>query len=137
MGRRAHFKIAKRDQLKAEGIDTADGRKVISRSETYYVHCAPRKMALVAKLIRNKPVVEALEALQFTHRPSAVPYVERTLRSAIANAENLTPEPMALVVGEVLVEGAPMMKRIRPASMGRAVRIRKRLSHIKIKLTEK
>lgn len=132
MGRRAKDKIKYRSE---RGKETQDGREVVSRAHTRFIHCSARKVALVANLIRNKPVSVALETLKFTQRPSAVPFVERTLLSAIANAENLTPEPNALVVGEIRVEGAPMMKRIRPASMGRAVRVRKRLSHISILLT--
>lgn len=133
MGRR------ERDQ-KERRLDTVpvtqDGRRVVSKSVTRFIRCAPRKMAIVADMIRDKPVVEALEILQFTHRPSAIPYLERTLKSAIANAENLAPDPYELVVGEIRVECAPMLKRIRPASMGRAVRIRKRMSHLSILLTE-
>jgi len=101
-----------------------------------YAHVAPRKVAIVANEIRNKTVGEALDILRYLHRPSAVPTVERALRSAVANAENLTPAPYDLVVGEIRVEGAPMMKRIRPASMGRAFRVRKRLSHLHIKLVD-
>ena len=133
MGRRAQEKRAWRD---ANEPATQDGRRVVSKSITRYVHCAPRKMAIIADMIRDKPVVEALEILQFTHRPSAIPFVERTLKSAIANAQNIAPDPYELVVGEIRVETAPMLKRIRPASMGRAVRVRKRMSHISILLTE-
>ncbi len=115
---------------------TADGRPIVSRAHTRSVHVAPRKARLVVDLIRNKTVAEALEILAFTHRPSAVPYVLNTLRSAAANAENIHPEPGNLVVAEIRVDGAPMMKRIRPASMGRAVRIRKRMSHIYLALSE-
>ncbi|MBI5154972.1 50S ribosomal protein L22 [Candidatus Poribacteria bacterium] len=115
---------------------TADGRTVISRSITRYVRCSPRKVALVAELIRNKPVRVALETLRFTQRPSAVPAVERALKSARANAVDLVADPDDLIVAEVKVETAPMLKRIRPASMGRAVRVRKRLSHIRVALAE-
>ncbi len=132
MGRRAR---ERKQRHQAETPVTQDGREVVSRAVTRYVHCAPRKMALVVDQIRNRSVAEALQTLEFLHRPSAVPYVKATLKSAIANAEDTAPDPMELVVGEVRVEGAPMLKRIRPASMGRAVRVRKRLSHITIKLT--
>ncbi|MCB2155389.1 50S ribosomal protein L22 [bacterium] len=132
MGRREREQKKRRE---ATIPTTQDGRQVVSKSVTRFVRCAPRKMAIVADLIRDKPVVEALEILQFTHRPSAIPYIERTLKSAIANAENVAPDPYELVVGEIRVEGAPMLKRIRPASMGRAVRVRKRMSHLSILLT--
>lgn len=133
MGRNAQV----RRERKLESVETTQsGKEVISKCSMKYVHCAPRKIKLVADQLRNKTVGEALLTLQFLHRPSAVPYVQRCLASAVANAENLTPNPEELIVGEIRVEGAPMMKRIRPASMGRAVRIRKRLSHIHIKLIE-
>jgi len=133
MGLRAKEKTARRREA---ALQTADGRAVVSRVTTRYIHCAPRKVALLADLIRNKPVDVALETLRFTHRPSAGPYVERALKSAVANALNEVAEPEKLVVGEVRVEGAPMMKRFRAASMGRGARIRKRLSHLTIYLTE-
>lgn len=115
---------------------TQDGRTVVSKASTRFVHCAPRKMKLVADQLRNQTVGQAMQTLQYLHRPSAVPYITRTLKSAAANAENKTPDTDGLVIAEIRVEGAPMMKRIRPASMGRAVRVRKRLSHIHIKLAE-
>lgn len=133
MGRRAQEKKARR---RNEPAETASGLPVVAKSTARYLHCAPRKVALVAKEIRNKSVAEALDALRFMHKPSAVPYVERALKSAIANAENVSPDPYSLVIGEIRVEGAPMMKRIQPASMGRAFRVRKRLSHLHIYLTE-
>lgn len=131
MGRRAR---EKKERKEAAVERTQDGREVVSRSVARYIHCSARKMALVANQLRDKRAGEALEILEFLHRPSAVPYVKAALKSAVANATDSAPEPLDLVVAEIRVEGAPMMKRIRPASMGRAVRVRKRLSHITIKL---
>lgn len=131
MGRRAR---EKKERKEAAVERTQDGREVVSRSVARYIHCSARKMALVANQLRDKRAGEALELLEFLHRPSAVPYVKAALKSAVANAADSAPEPLDLVVAEIRVEGAPMMKRIRPASMGRAVRVRKRLSHITIKL---
>ncbi|MDX1971514.1 MAG: 50S ribosomal protein L22 [Candidatus Sumerlaeia bacterium] len=141
MGRNA---IIRKERKLTTQDTTQSGEVVVSRASAKYIHCAPRKIKLVADQIRNKTVTEALEILNFLHRPSAVPYVLRVLDSAVANAEKkaeegqiaVIPEPDKLVIGEIRVEGAPMMKRIRPASMGRAVRIRKRLSHIHLKLIE-
>lgn len=132
MGRRAVMKKKRREAAPAV---TPNGREIVSRSSVRNAHVAPRKVAIVAREIRNKPVGEALDILRYMHRPSAVPLVQKTLLSAVANAENLTPDPYELVVGEIRVEGAAMMKRIRPASMGRAFRVRKRLSHLHIVLT--
>ena len=133
MGLRAKEKTARRRETM---LTTADGREVVAKVSTRYIHCAPRKMALLAGLLRNKPVAQALETLRFTHKPSASPYMERALKSAVANALNEVAEPESLVIGEIRVETAPMMKRFRAASMGRGARICKRLSHLTIYLTE-
>ncbi len=116
--------------------ETNDNRRIVGRCLTRYVRCSPRKVRLVADLIRNRTAGEALGILRFTQRPSAVPFVEKALKAAMASAKEVHPDPDSLVVGEVIVNDAPMLKRIRPATMGRAVRIRRRQSHIFIGLTE-
>ncbi len=115
---------------------TASGKKIIGKSLSRYVRCAPRKVRLVADLIRGKSVEEAYEILAFTQRPSAQPYVLKTVKAAVASAGEFHPEPETLYIEEIIIDEAPMIKRIRPASMGRAVRIRKRNSHIYVALTE-
>jgi large subunit ribosomal protein L22 len=115
---------------------TNNSKPIVGKSLTRFVRCSARKVRLVADLIRNKPAGVALDILAFTHRPSAVPFVVRGLKAAIAAAGERHPEPETLVVGEIIVNDAPMIKRIRPASMGRAVRVRKRNSHIFIALTQ-
>jgi large subunit ribosomal protein L22 len=116
--------------------NTNDGREIIGRSLTRFARCSPRKVRLVVDTIRNKTVAEALEILQFTQRPSAVPYVTKALKAAVASAREFNSTPEELVIGEAIVNEAPTMKRIRPASMGRATRVRKRQSHIFLGLTE-
>jgi large subunit ribosomal protein L22 len=116
--------------------ETSKGQPIVGKSMTRFVRCAPRKVRLVVDLIRGKSAGEALEILEFTQRPSAVPFVKNALKAAIASAGEVHPEPMELTVAEAIVDEAPMMKRIRPASMGRAVRIRKRQSHIFLALAE-
>lgn len=117
---------------------TLDGRPIVAKTMAKNVHCSPRKIRLVANLIRNKPVVEAMDILTFTVKPAAVPYVTKCLKAAIAAArENVAEDQLPyLIVGEVIVNDAPMMKRIRPATMGRAVRIRRRQAHIFLALTK-
>lgn len=115
---------------------TNDQKPIHGKSLTRYVRCAPRKVRLVIDLIRGKSAGEALEILRFTQRPSAVPYVKNAVLAAVASARETHPDPESLIIGEAIVNEAPMIKRIRPASMGRAVRIRKRQSHIHIALTE-
>jgi len=93
---------------------------------------SPRKMNLVAELIRGKDVYEALNILHFSNKHAAKK-MEKLLRSAIANFEQksgLRAEDSGLYVGEVRVDGAPILKRFRPAPQGRAYRIRKRSNHI-------
>lgn len=115
---------------------TNNGKRIVGKSLTKNVRCAPRKTRLVVDLIRNKSADQALEILAFTHRPSAVPYVTAALKAAIASAAQNHPEPVNLIITEAIVNEATTMKRIRPASMGRAVRVRKRQSHIFLALTE-
>ena len=116
--------------------ETNDGRKIVGRSLTRYVRCAPRKVRFVIDAIRDKRVDEAQEILAYTMKPSAAPAVSKALKAAVDSAKDVHPEPESLVVGEAIVNDAPMLKRIRPAAMGRAVRIRKRQSHIFLGLTE-
>ncbi|NPD31205.1 50S ribosomal protein L22 [Eggerthellaceae bacterium zg-1084] len=97
-----------------------------------YVRVSPRKARVVVDLVRGKSVVQAQEILAFTNRAVAE-CVEKTLNSAVANAENLHQvRPEALFVKECYVDEGPTMKRIRPRAKGSAARIRKRSSHITI-----
>ena len=96
-----------------------------------------RKVKIVADLIRGKDVKEALAIVKFTPK-AASETIEKLLKSAIANAENnhnMTSNK--LYVAEIFANQGPTMKRIRPAAKGSAVRIRKRTSHITIKLRER
>ncbi len=115
---------------------TVQGDPIVASAHARFVRATPRKVRLVADQVRYKTVGEALEILQFLHRPSATPHVRRAILSAAKNAEMIHPEPENLVIGELQVDGGPMMKRIRPRAMGRAARIRKRSCHIHVFLTE-
>jgi large subunit ribosomal protein L22 len=100
-----------------------------------FLRGSPRKVRLVADLIRGKGVQDAVNILHFTNKHAAKD-VEKLLKSAIANAENRE-EPMdvdRLYVKEVFVDPGPSMKRFRPAPMGRGFRVLKRQSHVTIKL---
>jgi large subunit ribosomal protein L22 len=101
----------------------------------------PRKVRQIADLIRGKNVEEALEILKFTERAAAVP-MGKTVKSAMHNMVNKkggTVEAADMVIKSVLVDDGRTLYRIRPRAQGRAYRIRKRSSHIKIvvALTEK
>ena len=101
-----------------------------------YARISSRKVKIVADLIRGKKVDEALAIVKFTPKASSE-LLEKLLKSAIANAENNHNMNRAnLVVSEIYANQGPTLKRIRPAAKGSAVRIRKRTSHVTIKLTE-
>lgn len=97
-----------------------------------YVRVSPRKARIVVDQIRGKSVIEAREILAFTNRAIAED-VEKTLNSAVANAEhNQHANANQLVVKACFVDEGPTLKRIRPRAKGSAARIRKRTSHITI-----
>ena len=97
-----------------------------------YVRVSPRKARLVVDLIRGKDVADAQAVLRFTPRAAAED-VEKTLNSAVANAEkNLKIKAEDLYVGTAFVDEGPTLKRIRPRAQGRAFRIDKRTSHITV-----
>ena len=96
-----------------------------------------RKVKIVADLIRGKDAKEALAIVKFTPKASSE-VLEKLLKSAIANAENNHGmSSNNLYVAEIYANQGPTMKRIRPAAKGSGVRIRKRTSHITIKLRER
>jgi len=100
-----------------------------------YIGTSPRKMRLVIDLIRGKSVPEALHILHFSPK-HASKVAEKVLRSAVANLQNKDEggrlEPEEIVVRRATVDGGMTMKRISPAPMGRAFRIRKRSNHVTI-----
>ncbi|WP_114751435.1 50S ribosomal protein L22 [Pleomorphovibrio marinus] len=97
------------------------------------VPTSPRKMRLVADLIRGKRVGHALNILKFTPNHGSI-RLEKLLLSAIANWQAKNPdeklEDADLYVKTIFVDGGRMLKRLRPAPQGRAHRIRKRSNHV-------
>ena len=107
-----------------------------ARAITRFVRFSPRKVRLVVDQIRGKGVEEALNILKFVPKHSAA-MVAKTLRAAVANAEGTQSVDVdRLYVKRVTVDEGGMWKRFMPRAMGRATRIRKRLSHITIVLDE-
>ena len=103
-----------------------------TRAIARFVRISPRKARVVVDLIRGKSVSQAREILAFTNRAIAET-VEKTLNSAVANAENLYHvDPESLYVKTCYVDEGPTMKRFRPRAKGAASRINKRTSHITI-----
>ncbi len=102
-----------------------------------YLRISPYKVRLVADLVRGKKVDEALTILKFLPKKSGR-LINKTLRSALANAENArTIDVDTLFIKVILVDEGPKLKRWRPRAMGRATRILKRTSHITMVLAEK
>ena len=102
-----------------------------------YARISSRKVKIVADLIKGKDIDEAMAILKYTPKASSE-ILEKLLKSAIANAENN--HHMAhekLYVADIFANQGPTLKRIRPAAKGSAVRIRKRTSHVTIKLRER
>lgn len=98
---------------------------------------SPRKVGLVAGLIRGKKVADALVALQFATKRASDP-IEKLLRSAIANAKNSgIDNPEALFVNEVRVDKGVVLKRFMPRARGSSARILKRSSNVILSLGEK
>ncbi|MCR5636491.1 MAG: 50S ribosomal protein L22 [Clostridiales bacterium] len=108
-----------------------------ARAELNYLRISPRKVKIVLDLIRNKPVNLAMAILKHTPK-AACEDLQKLLKSAMANAENNHNMDVAnLYVAECSVSQGPILKRIRPRAQGRAYRIDKKTSHIKLVLKEK
>lgn len=107
--------------------------KTISFAKLNNCPTSPRKMRKVSDMIRGEEVFKALGILQFSPQDAAK-RLETLLKSAIANWESKNegerPEDNNLVIKEIMVDSARMMKRIQPAPQGRAHRVRKRSNHV-------
>jgi large subunit ribosomal protein L22 len=118
----------------------ADARKEALKTQSFAklngVPTSPRKMRLMADLIRGKEVTLALGILKFSSK-EASGRLEKLLRSAIANWEaknERKAEAGELYVTEIKVDSATMLKRLRTAPQGRGYRIRKRSNHVTLKV---
>ena len=101
---------------------------------------SPRKMRLVADLVRGKGVNESLAILKFQNKVGAG-YLHKLLLSAISNWQQANPddriEDAELYIKTIFVDGGRMLKRLRPAPQGRGYRVRKRSNHVTIVLDSK
>jgi len=108
---------------------------MIAKAKHRYARIAPRKVRLVADLVRGMPVSRALEVLAHTRKAAAV-MVSKVVSSAVANARNLSDTDIdVLKISEIYVDQGPMLKRFLPRAMGRATRIQKKTSHITVVLS--
>ena len=124
----ASSKKLRADKLKEE-------RKDISFAKLNNCPTSPRKMRLVAGLVRGKNVMDAINILKFTNKDAAR-RLETLVVSEISNWETNNTgksiEDEDVIIKEIYVDSARMLKRLRPAPQGRAHRIRKRSNHVTV-----
>ncbi len=130
--------MGSRKKLKAEA--SKEKLKTISFAKLNNCPTSPRKMRLMADLIRGEDVFKSLAVLQNSPQDAAK-RLEKLLRSAIANwgtkNEGERPEESNLVVKEVKVDSGRVLKRIQPAPQGRAYRVKKRSNHVTLIVDKK
>ena len=118
-------------------VKLKEARKNIAYAKLNNCPTSPRKMRLVADIIRGEDVEKALNILKFNAK-EASSRLEKLLLSAIANWESKNEgsniESSNIYVKEITVDSGRMLKRIQPAPQGRAHRIRKRSNHVTIVL---
>jgi len=103
---------------------------------TRYARMSPKKMREVTRIIQGRMASEALELVRYIPRKSAR-LIAKTLKSAVANAENNNELSVAnLVVKRALIEQGPVLKRFKAAARGSAAPRRKKMSHIRIVLSD-
>ena len=108
-----------------------------ARAIAKHVRIAPRKIRIVADLVRGKNVSEAMAILKFTPKVGSK-VVEKVIRSAAANAEhNNDMNVDALYISEIFVDQDSTMKRIHPRSRGQAFKILKKSSHVTVVVKER
>lgn len=135
-------KKKKRSVIKKEKIQAIKDAAKVGPGVAYLkdVPTSPRKMRLVADLIRGVDAFKALSILQFEPKHPAAK-LEKLLRSAMANWKANNPDidfdKANLYVKEVFVDGGRILKRLRPAPQGRAHRVRKRSNHVTLTVDRK
>jgi|LakMenEpi03Aug12_release.lakeMendotaPanAssembly.Ray.scaffolds.fasta_scaffold233097_1 large subunit ribosomal protein L22 len=112
-----------------------ESRKSVAMASLNNCPTSPRKMRLMADLIRGMAVEKALFVLKYSPKEASI-RLEKLLLSALSNWQTKNPEARMedsnLVVESVMVDGGRMLKRISPAPQGRAHRVRKRSNHVTI-----
>ena len=122
--------MGKRKRISAD--QRKEENKSIAFAKLLNVPTSPRKMRLVADMVRGKEVFRALGILKFSNKEASA-RVEKLVRSAVANWEQKNErkaENGELYISTIFVGPAPMLKRLRPAPQGRGYRIRKRANHV-------
>ena len=123
-----------------KAIEIKEAKRNVAFAKLNNCPTSPRKMRLVADLVRGIPVERALAVLKFNQKDAAAS-LHKLLLSAIDNwktkNEGADIETAQVFVKEIRVDGGAMLKRLRPAPQGRAHRIRKRSNHITLVLGAK
>lgn len=108
-----------------------------ARANSRYLQISPRRMRLVADLVRGKMANSAIEILRFTNKKGAR-LIAKGIKSAVANAQQTKQIDIdTLYIKRIMVDGGPMIKRWLPRAMGRANRVLKHTSHLTVILEEK
>jgi len=108
------------------------------KAKLNYVRISPRKVRLIADLVRGKSAEKAISQLSFLVKKSSKP-IKKLLESAVANAKNnfKIDKTSNLYVKEIKVDEGPELKRYRARAFGRAAMVRKKTSHVSLVLAEK
>ena len=116
--------------------DTENKSKMEAKAILRNCPLSPRKMRLVADLVRGQRVERALNILQFNQKPTYAIYLSKLIKSGIANWGVINPderiEDGELFIKTIMVDGGVTMKRLRTAPQGRGYRIRKRSNHVTV-----
>lgn len=99
------------------------------------IHNTPRKIKLVIDMIRKMKPLSAVQILEFTNKSAALP-VSKAIKTVLGNAKSQNLDVNQMIFKSIEVNGATKMKRYRPGTKGRAKPYAKRMTHIKIVLTE-
>ncbi|MDD5449509.1 MAG: 50S ribosomal protein L22 [Candidatus Omnitrophica bacterium] len=108
---------------------------MISKASVRYIRISARKARLVADMVRGKPIDEARAILENAEKRARL-YILEILNAAVANATSKDPDitPSDMYVSKITIDNGPMFKRYRAGTMGRAMQIRHRTSHMNIEL---
>ena len=110
---------------------------MVAKAHAKYIRISPRKVKIVADLIRGKSLPQATAILMTTPKAASEPLL-KLMNCAAANAENNHGmDPEKLYVSTCYANAGPILKRIMPRAQGRAYRINKRTSHITIAVSER
>lgn len=107
----------------------------IQTAKLSYLRMAPRKVRLVASMIKGLSINEAEAQLMLNSKKASEPIL-KLLRSATANAKNKGIEANNFVIKDIRVDGGPMLKRFMPRAQGRAAMIQKKSAHITLVIAE-